>query len=313
MKLLEILMAAYNSEHFIGEQIESILNQTYKDWILIIRDDGSSDSTWEIAQKYALQYPNRIKLIKGENSGSAANNFFMLLNQANSDYVMFCDNDDVWLPDKIRKTMDKMCEMERRLGKDKPILVHTDLSIVDAHLNVIADSFFSYQKLNPSCNELNHLLVQNIVTGCTMMVNRSLVKKALPQPKYSVMHDWWLALVAAAFGEIGYVNEATILYRQHNSNVVGAKRSGSLKYAVKRLTDLDKLKREIKALFLQASEFLVRYRGNMSLSTISMLEDFVSVPTLGLWDRFRIFNRYHIWKTGFIRKIGQLMLSKNYI
>lgn len=307
--MLTILMAAYNGERYIGEQIESILKQTYEDWTLIIRDDGSTDGTLEAAQKYTRQYPDRIILLEGENSGSAANNFFMLLTQVDSDYVMFCDNDDVWLPDKIRKTMDKMREIEGRVGHDRPVLVHTDLSVVDAQLNTVADSMFAYQKLDPVRNGLNHLLVQNIVTGCTMMANRSLVEKALPQPAHAAMHDWWLALVAAALGEIGCICEATVQYRQHGGNAVGAKQSGNMLYAMKRLSDFSSIKNDMRALFLQASDFLDRYRGWMTASVVSMFEDFVSIPTLGFCDRFRIFCRHKIWKRGLLRKVGQLLVS----
>jgi hypothetical protein len=123
------------------------------------------------------------------------------------------------------------------------------------------------------------------------------------------MHDWWLALVAAAFGEIGCIYKATMLYRQHGANAVGAKRSNNLLFSMKRLVDLNGVKQDMSALFLQASEFLERYRGDLATSDDSMLEAFVSVPSMALPRRLRIFCRYHIWKYGIIRKAGQLLIS----
>lgn len=309
--MVTILMAAYNGEKYIGQQIESILGQTYEDWKLIVRDDGSSDETWDVVNRYALKYPDRIRLLpRGENSGSAANNFFMLMPMADGEYVMFSDGDDVWLPEKIRVTLDKMHEIECKVSTDLPILVHTDLMVVDSCLNCVSKSMFGFQKLDPTRNGLNHLLVQNIVSGCTVMVNRKLIDMAGTKPANAVMHDWWLALIAAACGQIGFVPEPTILYRQHANNAVGARRVSGLAYVVKRLAFVPALRKDLMALFQQASDFLGHYQSDMAPPMIEILQDFISVPSLGILSRYRIFHRHDIWKNGFLRKAGQLLLSR---
>src|SRR5699024_4749681 len=127
------------------------------------------------------------------------------------DYLMFADADDFWLPDKVEKTFAKMREMEREAGTGCPILVHTDLAVADGSLRVIAPSLFRYEKLSPQRNSLRELLAQNNVTGCTVMINRALRKLIRQAPADAVMHDWWAALAAAAFGRIGVLDEPTIL------------------------------------------------------------------------------------------------------
>lgn len=150
---------------------------------------------------------------------------------------MFCDHDDVWKPRKVEMTVRRMMELEQANGQDIPLLVHTDLVVADENLKVLSDSMFRSQNLNRKGNRLNNLLVQNNVTGCTMMVNKALVDMVGPAPKHAVMHDWWMALIAACFGKIGFVRQATILYRQHHANEVGAKNARSLSYNARRLAE----------------------------------------------------------------------------
>lgn len=216
--MIDILMTVYNGEQYVVPQIESILNQTDSNWKLFIQDDCSTDRTVELIEPYVRRYPERITLLRNEkNSGSAQKNFFSMLPLVEHSYCMFCDHDDVWKPRKVEMTVRRMMELEQANGQDTPLLVHTDLAVADENLKVLSDSMFRSQNLNRKGNRLNNLLVQNNVTGCTMMVNKALVDMVGPAPKHAVMHDWWMALIAACFGKIGFVRQATILYRQHLS------------------------------------------------------------------------------------------------
>ena len=195
--------------------------------------------------------------------GSKAS-FAKLLEHSSSDYIMFCDQDDIWSPDKVKLTLEKMLELENMYGKDVPLLVHTDAKVVDGALNVIAESFWAYQNVYPKNREtINRLLVQNVITGCTVMINKALADLALPISDDAVMHDWWLALVASAFGRIGHVDQPTMLYRQHGGNVIGAKRwNGS--FVLKNLFGNDGQVREgILNAQKQARAFLVRYQNKL--------------------------------------------------
>ena len=139
-----------------------------------------------------------------------------------ADYVMFCDQDDVWHPDKVRLTLRLMEQVETDLSL--PVLVHTDLRVVDGELREMDPSFQHYSGLDGHRPSLPQLLVQNVVTGCTVMINRSFGAAGLPPGGGGdmLMHDWWLALIAAAMGRAVFLDRATIDYRQHGGNVVGA-------------------------------------------------------------------------------------------
>ncbi|WP_018305588.1 glycosyltransferase family 2 protein [Desulfitobacterium hafniense] len=305
--MITILMGTYNGAKFIAEQIESILSQTEKDWKLIISDDCSTDATASIVSKYAEAYQDKMTfIVRDKPSGSAKNNFIHMLSLYESEYIMTCDQDDVWLPTKIELTMKKMREMEDKFGKEKPLLVHTDLKIVDANLKVMADSMFEYQNLDSGCSALNNLIVQNIVTGCTMMINRCLLDWIRDVPEESIMHDWWLAITASAFGHIGFVKEPTVLYRQHSNNEVGAKSAKSLSYNLQRLMELRKSELTLRKTYEQAKAFLDIYEQNLSVEQSVMIKAYTSLTTYGKLKRIYLINKYDFWKIGFARRCGQI-------
>ncbi len=244
--MIAILLAVYNGEKYLKQQIESLLSQTVTDAKIIIHDDGSNDSSADIINLYATQYPDRVISLQGEATGGAAKNFAYLLACCDDsfDYIMFCDQDDVWLPDKCEKTLAAMNDAEAN-DRDTPVLVHTDLRVVDRSLGIINESFFDFQKLVQADITLPKLLVQNYVTGCTVMINRALRKKCGTVPPGCIMHDWWLALVAVIFGKLVCVNEPTMLYRQHGNNQVGAKAAYGIGFIKRKLQTLGEVKRII--------------------------------------------------------------------
>lgn len=306
--MVTILLATYNGERYLEEQIESILQQTYADWELIIRDDCSSDDTAVIALKYVQQNPDKIRFVKRDfPSGSAKNNFFSMLKLAKSEYVMTCDQDDVWLPTKVEVTMSEMHRLEVEEGYNRPLLVHTDLEVVDYNLSVIAESMFKLQNLDNRRNKLNNLLVQNIVTGCTTKVNRALLDMVDEAPKEAMMHDWWFALIACAFGKIGFVDQSTVLYRQHGSNEVGAKDTRSLCYNLKRLSETKQSMQVLQDTYLQAQAFLKIYGEMLLPQFLELVKEYSSIPSYGKIFRLQKINKYHFWKAGFARKCGQVL------
>jgi rhamnosyltransferase len=220
-----IVLSSYNGEKFIAEQIASIQQQTHPSWKLLVRDDGSSDHTIDIVQALA-EVDDRIVLLRDDrgNLGPAAS-FGVLLEHAlnaGAGYVALADQDDVWSPTKIARGLESMLRHEGQIGESKPILVHTDLTVVREDLRLVHRSFLAYQGLrNLADSPLGTLLIQNFVTGCTTLINRRLLQVAVPLPSV-IMHDWWLALCAAALGEIHYLPEPTVLYRQHGRNALGS-------------------------------------------------------------------------------------------
>lgn len=220
---IAILLATYNSELYIKAQIDSLFAQTYTNWVLYIRDDLSTDSTSSIIKEYADRYPNKVKVI--ENNGKslkAYRNFIELLKAVDSEFYMFCDHDDVWLSDKIEVSMARM-QQESLNHMDKPIIVHTDMMVVDQNLNIINESFWSYTKLLPKHVRFKDLVCCNSVNGCTVLLNNKAKQVALQNVDNATMHDMLVAQsVAANGGIVAAVMQPTVLYRQHIDNVVGA-------------------------------------------------------------------------------------------
>jgi glycosyltransferase involved in cell wall biosynthesis len=236
--MIAILLSSYNGEAYLREQIESILEQTYTDWCLYIRDDGSTDNTLNIIRLYTEQYPNKIKLVTDKLGNlRSAESFMTLLSVVDSDYYMFCDQDDVWLPFKIEITFKKMRSIEV-LNPKKSILIFTDLKVVNSDSSIINESMWKYAYINPNWSFNPYYLASfNCVTGCTVMINNEMKKCSFPYSKTALMHDWWIALKASRYGVIDYLKEATILYRQHSGNVVGTKKKVH-NYYYKRILEL---------------------------------------------------------------------------
>jgi glycosyltransferase involved in cell wall biosynthesis len=226
---IDILLATYNGQKYLAEQINSILTQSHQDWQLLIRDDGSVDDTVNIIKRYVRQYPHKIKMITDNfNHLGAKLNFGKLLEHAQADYIMFCDQDDVWLPRKIEVTLRVMQAAEKNYP-NKPIMVHSDSIIVDDNLKVIAGSKWAYEKIWPSKNDnLNRIILQNVATGCTVMINERAKNVSLPISEDAIMHDWWIAIKVAKYGKIVHTPDKLILHRQHSNNLVGAKKGPTM-------------------------------------------------------------------------------------
>ena len=193
-----------------------------------MRDDGSTDGTAAILAEHARRRPDLIRLVDGGGQRlGACRNFSTLLELCDADYVLFADQDDCWLPDKIARTLARMKLSESLYGKELPLLVHSDLTVADEALRPIHPSLWRYQRLDVHGGAaLPRLLVQNVVTGCAAMLNRPLVQACTPIPQEVVMHDWWVALVASILGRVECLDEPMVLYRQHAANRVGASGRG---------------------------------------------------------------------------------------
>ncbi|MFV0573827.1 MAG: glycosyltransferase family 2 protein [Vibrio sp.] len=214
---VEILLATYNGERYLSEQIESLMNQSYKNFTVLISDDGSTDGTVELINK--IQDP-RFKLVNSERVGGVIKNFEILLNNSSSEYVMLCDQDDVWHKDKVKVSLEGILKEER--DKIEPCLGFSDLKLVDENLNLIAPSFYRETKLNPYRNlNINNLSWMGSVYGCTIIMNRAAVQNSLPFPNKLIMHDHWLAYRSLINGMIFFIDKPLLKYRQHNKNVSG--------------------------------------------------------------------------------------------
>ena len=305
---IDILLATFNGAPYLSAQLDSLLGQTETSWRLLVRDDGSTDATPRIIASYCERHPGRIVVIDagGERLGPGGN-FSRLLAAATAGRIMFCDQDDVWLPGKIAATAARMAELEQSWGRETPLLVHTDLRVVDDSLGPIAPSLWRYQGADPERGmRLGRLLVQNCATGCTVMINRALADRALPIPEAAMMHDWWLALVAACFGRIGYVDEATVLYRQHGANDTGARRL-SFSALAGQLARLSETRAVIHRIEVQAGAFLDRYGPRVGDREREMLALAARFRSLGFLRKRYAMVRYGLWYAGVLRNLGRFL------
>lgn len=224
VKAYEVLMATCNGERFLDQQIVSILGQTVLPERVLVADDRSSDHTLERLQYWRLHSTVPIEVLPpaGPERLGSCRNFERLLQASSAPYVMLADQDDLWDPDKAQRLLHQMVMQEQYRGSEQPLLVHADLRLIDAEGQALAPSFHRYQGLHPTRQSLLEIGLQNVVTGCSSLLNRACVLRALPFPPEAVLHDWWLALVAAQGSGLMYLSEPCVSYRQHRSNVVGA-------------------------------------------------------------------------------------------
>ena len=219
MEEIDVLMATYNGEKYLKEQIDSILNQSYSNFKLIISDDCSTDKTRDILKEYENK-DKRIKVYYQEKNMGYVRNFEFLLKKVENQIYMLSDQDDYWLPEKIERTY-------KKLKEENADLVFTDLIVVDDNKSIINSSFNRLMKLERKIQKTlgtyNLVYLYNCVTGCTIMGKKSMLSKILPIPKKSkhLIHDHWIALVTSMNGKIVYLSEKLIEYRQHTNNQIG--------------------------------------------------------------------------------------------
>ncbi len=304
---VEILLATHDGERWLADQVHSIREQTHGQWRLLICDDGSHDGTVALARELARD-DERIRVTeRSAPAGSAARSFLELLTESTGRYVMLADQDDVWLPDKIEVTLARMGDLEATLGPGVPALVHTDLSVVDAELRVREPSLVHSQVLDAESSRLASIVTQNPVTGCTVMVNRALADLVGPPYEGVAMHDWWLAVLAAAFGGIGFVDRPTVLYRQHGANTVGARSARTLRYKVARALDREGVVTSLRASYAQAAAVLARYRDRLTPEQVAVLEAAAQMPEKGKRARLAALRRHGLWKNTLVKRVGQVL------
>lgn len=281
--IVAILMSTYNGHRFLAQQLDSLLEQDYPSILINVRDDGSTDSTLEVLRTYS-QRDRRISVTVGRNIG-CVRSFLDLLRAAKADIMMFCDQDDVWLPTKVSSAV---CGLVAA-GLQKPILYHTDLVVVDEQLNIMEKSFMTQQGVKlPAAHTLEVLAIQNCVVGCTVAMTAKFARDAILTNKIvgeAAMHDWWLAMVACCQGGLIYSPKAEILYRQHDANVSGAMRRSSLEQIRLQLSSvgLARINDYRRKVSRQAQEFLANYGEELNFAQRSVLAKVADLdPVQGL-------------------------------
>ena len=301
-RVVDIVLATFNGARFLSEQLASIEAQTYRDWRLIVRDDGSTDGTPAIIEAFARRHGDRVRVLRdGRGRLGACANFAAVLEASDAPYFMFCDQDDVWLPEKIADLLRSLHEIERQQDGATPILVHSDLIVVNEELRVLHPSFWRYARLlNPAApRRPAGPILRNFVIGCASIGNAALRQAALPIPAEAVMHDWWIALVAANLGKIVEHEGPTILYRQHSSNEVGAKSRHIFAVLSQILcapsTAMEEVRLNIEKARRQAAAFEKIHKTALNPHLNVILAEFIHLPSSTFWKRKSFLIRYNAW------------------
>lgn len=286
--VVAVLLSTYNGARFLRQQLDSLAAQDFTDLHVHVRDDGSVDETMAILTAYA-QRDRRFRVTAGHNIGCAPS-FVELLRQVDADIYCFCDQDDVWLPGKVSSAVQALVAA----GLDQPTLYHTDLRVVDESLRTISPSFMSQQGVRlPQGHDLAVMTLQNCVAGCTMAVTRRLVDRSGLRervPADMAMHDWWLALCALCFGRVIYSADTPILYRQHASNVSGARTRSLLDRLRLQFSraGVERVNRYRTRIACQAREFLALHGPEMTDEQRRIFRLAASVhPEAGFWPMVR--------------------------
>ncbi len=257
---ITVALAAYNGERYLPELLASLRGQEERDFLVLMRDDGSTDGTPGLLRRAALE-DSRFQLRADGAHLGAKGSFFALMRAAETPYVALCDQDDIWRADRLSACRRAMEAAEEEHGAGTPILVHSDCSLIDGEGRALGGSFFAHQGWRGGAKSLQELLVQNNVTGCTVLMNRALYSLAAAHadPERVFMHDWFLAQTAAAFGEIVFVDAPLVAYRQHGANVLGASRGGLTGRAVRALRRGGEARARIRLTYEQAALLSASY------------------------------------------------------
>jgi rhamnosyltransferase len=274
MATVTILMATYNGQQYIREQLSSIINQTFQNWNLVIRDDGSSDDTLQVINEYTAN-DKRIKLIRTTSEAKGAcGNFSALYSWAKQneigDYMMFSDQDDIWLPDKIEFTINAIKDLEKE-NEGRVCLIYGQVEFIDESGNSLEGRIKMVEK-----TEFRYLISYNYMYGCTMMMNRALVDKLDNIPVIAENHDYWIALFGT-MGAIHFINRPLLKYRKHESNVSGnvKNNSGFKQRIIRHTSKSERLVHDFQKRLNMLVSFYYKYRNQIGAENEEMLRKYL--------------------------------------
>ncbi len=300
-----IVLAAYNGEKYIKEQLDSLLGQTYKNLIIDVCDDGSSDGTLEVIKEY-MAADERILLHQNKENLGYVRNFLEGAKRSPAPYVMFCDQDDIWNSDKVEITLREM-KMAENEAPGKPVLVYTDVVNYNSTTGEDMGLFHKSSHLNVKKVDTAHVFMENKCIGCTMMMNHNVLDYLNKIPDEIRVHDWWIALICSHFGMIHYLPQPTMRYRQHEENQIGGNSfSGYLK---ERLTNIKHQRHVLHETYKQGEAFLRIYENQMSEKQRIVAKQFAGMATAGFFGRRYRMIRYGFWKSGISRNAGLFLLA----
>lgn len=309
--MIDILMATYNGSRFLDAQLASIAQQSFEDWHLIVRDDGSNDETPDILRRFRDTFPDRVTIVEDTlgNLGTQQN-FNHLISLSKADYVSFSDQDDIWIPEKLQISLEAMQALEHA-HRGAPAMVFSDRCFLNEAHPEEEGSWSASEGLPLTIAEdLDETLFLNVVAGCTVLMNRALVDISSPIPDSAKSHDHWISLVAAQFAAIDCLPKATVRWRRHGHNVAGARASGAnntLARARLLFGKLDIHRKRYDGLYEQAEALLALRGTEMTEAQRMHLEAVVHLRKHGTLKRYLKAHRLGVLPGTPGRKLGFLL------
>ena len=279
--MIDVLLATYKpNPEWLSAQVASIVSQTGVETRLLQREDPVGE-------------------------GPSAN-FGALLQKSTADYVAFADQDDVWLPEKLFKSQRRLQMLEKIYGSDMPLAVFTDGLVTDTWLKPFPGTVISRQKVDVCVGLMfERLLMQNFIAGCSMLFNAALRRKAGLIPKGAYMYDYWVCLVASAYGRISFVNEPLYLYRQHSRNAVGETNANLTHFIKRGLEGVGAFRARLNANIVQAQTFVSRF-GKEAPASAEALAHF---GEMSVFKRRQAILRNRLFKQGIIRNLALMAFA----
>lgn len=270
-----ILLSTYNGEKFISHQLESILKQTCQEFVLYVRDDGSSDSTLSILKEYSQKFNNIVIMNNGETNMGASASFLWLLKNVEAKYYMFCDQDDFWLEDKVKYQIEEIEKLKE--DENLPIVIFHDLILTNSEGVVISKSFWDLHNFNIDNVTFESLFSQNVLTGCASLINQSMKNQVLKFDVNAIfMYDHLIALIGYGFGKAITIKKGLILFRDH-SNSVTPKLKVSFGYRISNFFKNVNQKNYLMPAINQLAEYLKNYESLLNKKERTKAKTFVSL------------------------------------
>lgn len=300
---VHIVLAAYNGEKYLQEQMDSLLAQTYDNLVIEVCDDGSTDGTVDLVREYMAR-DKRVHLHQNPHNLGYVKNFLEGMKRSSAPYIMLCDQDDIWHRDKVEVTLASMQQAEKTV--EGPVLVFTDAMNFDSASGADTGLFHETSHLNVKKVDTAHLFMENKCIGCTMMLNQKILAYLNELPEEIRVHDWWLALICSHFGAIVYLPEATLRYRQHEGNMIGG---GSYSgYLRKRLVQAGEQRQALRRTYRQGAAFCRVFEKRLDPEKFTQARRFAGMEQAGwLVRRYRMI-RFGFTKSGWIRNIGLFLM-----